>query len=168
MTVTLVLGGQRSGKSVYAEGLLDAADGKLYIATAEPGDDEMATRIAAHKDRRGSDWGTAEVPLDLAAAIAGADGRAVLVDCLSMWLANLLGAERDAAAEAETLAAVLADYPGDVVLVSSEVGQGIIPDNALARTYGDALGTLNQRMALTADRVVFVTAGLAHVLKDIM
>lgn len=166
MTVTLVIGGQRSGKSVYAEALLDGAAAKLYVATGEAGDDEMAARIAAHRARRGADWTTAEAPLDVVAALAGADGRAVLVDCLSLWLANLLGAGRDVDRETDRLTAALASAAGDVVVVSSEVGLGIVPDNALARAYADALGTLNQRIARAAGRVVLVTAGLAHVLKD--
>lgn len=165
MTVTLVLGGQRSGKSAYAEGLLDAAAAKLYIATAEAGDAEMAARIAAHRARRGAGWETLEAPLDVAAALERAAGRAVLVDCLSLWAANLMEAGRDAEAEAEILAHALSGAHVPVVLVSSEVGLGIIPDNALARAYADRLGTLNQRIARAADRVVLVTAGLPHILK---
>lgn len=165
MTVSLILGGQRSGKSAYAESLLDGMAKRLYIATAEARDGEMADRIAAHQARRGDGWDTLEAPIEIAGAIDGADGCAVLVDCLSLWLANLLGAGCDVDKETETLANALARAHVPVVLVSSEVGLGIIPDNALARAYADALGTLNQRIARMADRVVMVSAGLPHVLK---
>lgn len=165
MTVSLVLGGQRSGKSAYAESLLDGTAKRLYIATAQALDGEMADRIAAHRARRGDGWDTLEAPLDLADAVDRADGRAVLVDCLSLWLANLQGAGRDAEKETEILANALTHAHVPVVLVSSEVGLGIIPGNALARAYADALGTLNQRIARAADRVVLVTAGLPHILK---
>ena len=165
MTVTLVLGGQRSGKSLHAESLIDGAARKVYIATAQAGDGEMAARIDAHRSRRGDGWRTIEEPLDLAGALKSADGDAVLVDCLSLWLANVLGANGDVAAETEKLALALKEAHMPVVLVSSEVGLGIVPDNALARAYADALGTLNQRIAQVADRVVLVTAGLAQRLK---
>ena len=138
MTVTLVLGGQRSGKSLHAENLLGGAARKVYIATAEAGDGEMAARIDAHRARRGDGWRTVEEPLDT-------DG--------------------DVAGETERLAQALTQAHMPVVLVSSEVGLGIVPDNALARAYADALGTLNQRIASVADRVVLVTAGLAQPLK---
>lgn len=166
MTVTLVLGGQRSGKSAFAEQLLDAAPQKLYIATAEAGDGEMTDRIALHQARRGEGWQTVEAPLNIAGALAPADGRAVLLDCVSMWVANLLGAEKVPLDEMPPLIAALASTHSDVVLVSSEVGLGIIPDNALARAYADALGSVNQHLAVAANRVILVTAGLPHTLKD--
>ena len=125
----------------------------------------MDHRIALHLVRRGENWHTVEEPLVIAPALEKPDVP-VLVDCLSLWLANLLEADLDVAAETDVLAAALKNAKADVVLVSSEVGLGIIPDNKLARAYADALGTLNQRIAAVADRVVLVTAGLPHILKD--
>ncbi|MEQ9470871.1 MAG: bifunctional adenosylcobinamide kinase/adenosylcobinamide-phosphate guanylyltransferase [Roseitalea porphyridii] len=166
--VTLILGGQRSGKSKLAENLIeDAAGGGLYLATAEARDGEMTDRIAAHRARRGPDWETIEEPLDILGQIrehASAD-RPVLVDCVTLWLSNLMAAGRDAAAEVETLAQGLAGLAGPVVLVSNEVGLGVIPANALARSFADAAGLANQRLAACADRVVFTAAGLPLVLK---
>lgn len=166
---TLVLGGQRSGKSAYAERLVESQPGNcVYLATAEAHDGEMARRIAEHRARRGGRWSTVEEPLDLPGALAGAagDGRTVLVDCLTLWLSNLLGHERDVAAERTRLCDLLARLEGPVVLVSNEVGQGVIPENKLARTFADEAGRLHQAVAATAGRVVFVTAGLPQTLKD--
>lgn len=166
--VTLVLGGARSGKSAHAEALILASGlAPVYIATAHAGDQEMRDRILAHQDRRGAAWTTIEEPLDLAAALTrqAAPGNAILVDCLTLWLSNLYGQERDAGAETERLLAALAAAAGPVVLVSNEVGLGIVPDNALARAFADAAGLLNQRIAHHADRVIFVAAGLPVVLK---
>jgi adenosylcobinamide kinase/adenosylcobinamide-phosphate guanylyltransferase len=164
----LVVGGQRSGKSRFAEGLIAGSGlAPVYLATATAGDGEMAERIARHRDRRGDGWRTVEEPLDLAGVLGrecGA-GRAVLVECLTLWLANLMGAERDIEAETTALLAALAGAPGAVVLVTNEVGGGIVPDNALARRYADALGTLNQRVADAGDRVVLVAAGQPLLLK---
>ena len=162
---TLVLGGQRSGKSAYAETLVEAQPGGcVYLATAEAHDSEMARRIAEHQARRGSRWSTVEEPLDLPGALAEAagPGRTVLVDCLTLWLSNLLGSERDVAAERTRLCDALAELRGPAVLVSNEV----IPDNKLARQFVDESGRLHQAVAATAGRVVFVTAGLAQTLKD--
>ena len=167
----LVLGGARSGKSRHAEALVTAAGPApwAYIATAEAGDDEMRARIAEHQARRGAGWVTLEAPLDLCGALmAGAEaGSAVLVDCLTLWLANLMAADRDPEAEQQalvmTLAAVAQQAP--VVLVSNEVGLGIVPDNALARTFRDAAGRLNQAVAAACDHAVFMAAGLPMVLK---
>ena len=167
--VCLILGGARSGKSAVAEGEV-ARTGlpAVYVATARAGDGEMAERIAAHRARRDAAWTTIEEPLALAEAVAAqtGPGRAVLVDCLTLWLANLLADGRDAAAERERLAGVLEEADGPVVLVSSEVGQGIVPDNALARRFRDEAGLLHQRAAAAAGRVLLVTAGLARNLKD--
>jgi adenosylcobinamide kinase/adenosylcobinamide-phosphate guanylyltransferase len=163
--VTLVLGGARSGKSAHAERLIAALGAPaLYIATATAGDAEMAARIAAHQARRGSLWTTRDAPLDLACAIAAAD-RPALVDCLTLWVSNLMHAGRDVAAEGERVIAALADARAPVVLVSNEVGLGIVPDNALAREFRDLAGRLNQRVAAVADRVVFIAAGLPLTLK---
>ncbi len=167
--ITLVLGGARSGKSRHAEALVSARPPPwLYLATGEAGDDEMAARIAAHRARRGADWRTIEVSRDLASALAGAPaGSAVLIDCLTLWLSNLMLADADVGAEIDRLDHALARAHGPIVLVSNEVGLGIVPDNALARRFRDAQGALNQRMAARADRVVLMVAGLPLVVKDI-
>ena len=166
--VTLVLGGARSGKSRHAGQLVEHSRGApIYLATAESGDREMADRITAHQARRGTAWRTVEEPLDLVGALRheATAGRAVLVDCLTLWLANLIAAERDITAETAALIAALDDLAAPVVLVSNEVGQGIVPDNALARRFRDAAGRLHQDLADVADRVDFVTAGLVQRLK---
>ena len=166
--VTLVLGGGRSGKSRYAEGLMEFLAPRIYLATAEAGDKEMAARIEEHKQRRGRGWQTVEEPLDIAAALNAHSGRQkpVLVDCLTLWMSNLMAAGRDAEDEIEALVDCLGGLPGPVVLVSNEVGMGIVPDNALARAYMDNAGRMNQVVAAAAQRVVSITAGLPRVLKD--
>lgn len=166
--VTLILGGQRSGKSKLAETLIeDAAGGGLYLATAEARDGEMTDRIATHRARRGPDWETIEEPLDILGQIRehAAPGRPVLVDCVTLWLANLMAAGRNPVSEVESLAQGLDGLGGPVVFVSNEVGLGVIPANALARSFADAAGRANQRLAQRADRVVFTAAGLPMVLK---
>ena len=162
-----MLGGARSGKSHYAEALLAAVPPpRFYVATAEPLDDEMRTRIAEHRARRGTDWRTIEAPRDLAGALASNPaGGAVLVDCLTLWLSNLMLAGADIDTETARLERVLGATTGPVVLVSNEVGLGIVPDNALARRFRDAQGRLNQRIAARADRVVLMVAGLPLVVK---
>ncbi len=168
VALTLVLGGARSGKSRFAEALVEGSGlDAVYVATGQAGDGEMAARIAHHQARRGAAWRTLEAPLSLAAALAreAAPGRAVLVDCLTLWLANIMADGRDVEAEAAQLIAALADLSGPVVLVSNEVGQGIVPDNALARAFRDHAGRLHQDIAAAADAVHFVTAGLAQTLK---
>lgn len=165
---TLVLGGARSGKSTYAEALLaDHGEARIYLATAEPGDDEMAARIRDHRDRRGDGWITVEAPLDLADALAesATGGAAVLVDCLTLWLSNVMAAGRDPAREADRLISAISTIGAPVVLVSNEVGLGIVPDNPLARAFRDHAGRLNQAVVSVADRVVFIAAGLPLVLK---
>ena len=165
--LTLVLGGARSGKSRYAEALIGERPA-IYVATATAGDEEMATRIRAHRARRGGNWTTREAPLDLTAALAADDaaGGPRLVDCLTLWLSNLLLAGRDPAAESAALLDRLPRLTSPVVFVANEVGLGIVPDNALARRFRDHAGRLNQDIAATADRVVFVAAGLPLFLKD--
>jgi adenosylcobinamide kinase/adenosylcobinamide-phosphate guanylyltransferase len=164
------LGGARSGKSRYAETLVEgAASAGTYCATAEPGDAEMTARIAAHRARRGAFWRTVEAPLALAETI-GAEAQAerpLLVDCLTLWLSNLMGAGRIVEHEAETLCAALRAARGPVVLVANEVGMGLVPQTPLGREFRDAAGWLNQEIAALADRVVFVAAGLPLILKDI-
>jgi len=162
-----VTGGARSGKSAYAERLIAAAARpRRYIATAEAWDDEMRSRIAAHVADRGADWHTVEAPLDLVAALdATPEGEAVLVDCATLWLTNQLLAEHDLEAEARALRVALARCRAPVVIVSNEVGWGIVPENALARRFRDAQGRLNQQLASDAGLVVAVLAGLPLVLK---
>ena len=165
--ITLVLGGARSGKSAYAEGLAIAGGAARYLATAQAFDAEMADRIALHRSRRGEGWTTFEEPLDLIGALKRitAPGAPVLIDCLTLWTSNLLFAERDIEAEGDALSACLPQLAGPTIFVSNEVGLGIVPDNALARRFRDAAGRLNQKIAAAADRVVFVAAGLPLVLK---
>jgi adenosylcobinamide kinase / adenosylcobinamide-phosphate guanylyltransferase len=170
--LTLVLGGARSGKSRYGEALIESALANgaraVYLATAEAGDAEMTARIAEHKKRRGRAWATVEEPLDLAGALGRHAGpeSPVLVDCLTLWLSNVMAADRDAGAEIPRLIAALENAQGPVVLVSNEVGQGIVPENALARFYRDNAGRLNQEVAAVAERVVLMSAGLPLILKD--
>ena len=166
--VTLVLGGARSGKSRYAERLVeDAAATGTYCATATAGDAEMALRIAAHRARRKPFWHMVEEPLALAPAIAAAAraDRPLLIDCLTLWLSNLLFAGRPIEAETEALCAALRLAAGPVVLVANEVGLGLVPETPLGRRFRDAAGRLNQEVAKIADRVVFLAAGLPLVLK---
>jgi adenosylcobinamide kinase/adenosylcobinamide-phosphate guanylyltransferase len=165
--ITLVLGGARSGKSRYAETLIGDQPA-VYIATAESRDAEMAARIQAHRDRRGSQWTTQEAPLDLSGALATADqpGRPILVECLTLWLSNLLLAGRDPQRERDAVLNGLAQIAAPLVFVANEVGLGIVPDNPLARAFRDHAGRLNQDLAAMANRVVFVAAGLPLLLKD--
>jgi adenosylcobinamide kinase/adenosylcobinamide-phosphate guanylyltransferase len=167
--VTLVIGGARSGKSRHAQALAEAHDGELvFIATGQAFDDEMADRIARHRADRGPRWHTVEAPIALPDAIAQAarPGTAILVDCLTLWASNLMLADEDVAAHVDRLEAALAGAAGAaVLLVSNEVGWGIVPDNALARRFRDVAGTINQRIAARADRVVLVAAGLPLTLK---
>ena len=172
--VSLVLGGARSGKSTYAEKLATgtlfggAPRPALYIATAEAGDVEMATRIMAHRARRGANWTTIEAPLALdEAMLANAEAsRPILVDCLTLWLSNLMHAGRDLDEAADDLVRSLDGLAAPVVFVSNEVGLGIVPETPLGRAFRDAQGRLNMRMAERADRVISMTAGLPLVLKD--
>lgn len=167
--VTLVLGGARSGKSSYAERLAEGCDGAcVYLATATAGDAEMAERIAHHRARRGGRWRTREEPLALANALAEAaePGHVVLVDCLTLWLSNVMFADLDVENERGELIAALPRLRGPVIFVSNEVGLGIVPDNALARRFRDEAGRLNQAVAAAAQSVVLVAAGLPLVLKQ--
>ena len=162
MTIILITGGARSGKSVRAEMRALSFPGKpVYIATAEALDTEMRERIAHHRARRGSEWLARETPLELVAALSETDvGGARLVDCLTLWLSNLLHAGRDWKREATALADALARQKSPVVLVTNEVGLGIVPDNALARQFRDAAGIVNQMIARAASEVEFMVAGL--------
>lgn len=160
---TLILGGARSGKSTFAEELVVSSGLEaLYLATGQSLDDEMKERIKRHRERRGAAWQTVEEPLALADVLRSEarEGRAVLVDCLTLWVTNLMLAERDVAAEADALAGLLPTLGGCVVLVSNEVGLGIVPENAMARAFRDHAGLLHQRVASCARSVFLVAAGL--------
>jgi adenosylcobinamide kinase / adenosylcobinamide-phosphate guanylyltransferase len=166
--VTLVLGGARSGKSRYAEDLIErAAACGTYCATAEPGDAEMQARIATHRARRGPFWHTVEEPLSLAAVVAAEASaeRPLMIDCLTLWLSNLMLAGRSSEEETVTFAAALRLAAGPIVLVANEVGLGLVPETALGRSFRDAAGRLNQEIAAVADRVAFIVAGLPLMLK---
>ncbi|MDE1897137.1 MAG: bifunctional adenosylcobinamide kinase/adenosylcobinamide-phosphate guanylyltransferase [Rhodospirillales bacterium] len=159
--VILITGGARSGKSVYAEGRALALPGvPHYIATAEAGDDEMAARIAVHRARRGQDWQVREAPLDLAQALEATDGAGPrLVDCLTLWLSNLMFAEMNVQAAAARLCDVARGQVSPVIFVTNEVGMGIVPENVLARRFRDEAGRLNQEIAALADEVQLVVSG---------
>ncbi len=164
--LTLVLGGARSGKSRYAETLIAATPPPwIYVATAEAHDHEMAARIRLHRARRGPSWRTVEAPRDLAAAVAGSERSPVLVDCLTLWLSNLMLADAAIDKEVNELERALAAAPAPVVLVTNEVGSGIVPDHPLGRKFRDLQGVLNQRIAARADRVVLMVAGLPLAVK---
>jgi len=161
--LTLVLGGARSGKSAFAEKLVEAASPeRLYLATGQAWDDEMRARIASHQSRRGDGWQTLEAPVELTEALQdnARDERPILVDCLTLWVTNLMLGEHDIEAAFERLAAALPGLSGPVVFVSNEVGLGIVPDNAMARAFRDHAGRLHQQIAGLADEVHFVAAGL--------
>ena len=168
LATTLVLGGARSGKSVFAEQLVgDSGLARIYLATATAGDDEMRSRITHHRERRGEGWVTVEEPLALVDVLTreATHGRAVLVDCLTLWLSNLMFAERDPEIEGRRLTRFLgvAKYP--IVFVSNEVGLGLVPETPLGRSFRDAQGRLNQMVAAAVPNVVFIAAGLPLWLK---
>jgi adenosylcobinamide kinase / adenosylcobinamide-phosphate guanylyltransferase len=166
--LTFVLGGARSGKSRYAENLvMECKPPWVYVATAQAFDDEMSARIAEHRHRRDERWRTVEAPLDLPEAITahGNEGRPVLIDCLTLWLSNVMLAGQDSTAELQRLVTALSGVSGPVVIVSNEVGFGIVPDNALAREFRDAQGRVNMQIAAIADRAVLIAAGLPLILK---
>lgn len=161
-SLTLVVGGARSGKSSHAEALIGAHPAPwTYIATAQAFDEEMEERIAHHRARRPASWRTVDAPLDLAQTLAVMPrGAAVLVDCLTLWLSNIMLADHDIDAETRRLIDVLAAPRGPWVVVANEVGLGIVPENALARRFRDEAGRLNQMVATLADSVTFTVAGL--------
>lgn len=169
--VVFITGGARSGKSRLAESLTEGFGTPLcYIATGEARDEEMAVRIAAHRARRGNGWQTVEEPIRLMEALKAAEGRfqAVLVDCVTLWLTNLLLSHEDAdraLAEARALAALLPELTIPIVLVSNEVGMGIVPENALARSFRDLAGKANQTLAAAADEVYVTISGIPLKLK---
>ena len=164
MTITLVLGGARSGKSHYAQRTAEAvptAGGQLtMIVTAQAGDAEMGERIAHHQAARGPQWRTIEAPIELPNALrALSPSDVAVIDCLTLWVSNLLLREADLDAWTETLTAAVAKHAGRLIIVSNEVGFGIVPDNALARRFRDACGRLHQRLGAVAGEVVLVVAG---------
>lgn len=166
--LTLILGGAASGKSAFAEGLVlqDKGGRPAYIATAQIFDDEMAEKVARHREMRGTGWLTIEEPLDLTSSLAKIEkGQPVLVDCATLWLTNVILGDLDVDEHSDALITALKRSQGPVVIVSNEVGQGIVPDNALSRKFRNAQGRLNQRLAGEAELVVAVMAGLPLVLK---
>ncbi len=165
--LTLVLGGAASGKSVFAEDLVQRIGGKrIYLATAQAFDDEMRAKISAHIAQRGPDWTTIEAPLDIVSPLkARQSDEVVLLDCATLWLTNQLLAEHDIAAQTAVFLSAISTCPCPVVVVSNEVGQGIVPDNAMARQFRAAQGALNQALAAQSACTVFVTAGLPQILK---
>ena len=165
--LTLVLGGAASGKSAYAETLvLRDSRAPIYVATAQVFDDEMAQKVTRHRDMRGDGWTTIEEPFAVADKLAKiTDSQTVLIDCATLWLTNIMLGDYDVQAEISALTAALRNCNGPVVIVSNEVGQGIVPDNALSRRFRNAQGTLNQAIAAEADNVVAVMAGLPLALK---
>ncbi|MCM2971533.1 bifunctional adenosylcobinamide kinase/adenosylcobinamide-phosphate guanylyltransferase [Larsenimonas suaedae] len=172
--VELILGGARSGKSRFAETLaqysMHRENEVIYVATAQAGDDtSMRERIELHRARRPEGWGLIESPLDLPETLsrAMAPGRCVLVDCLTLWLTNELLRERDMTAALEALDDVLAHAEGRILIVSNEVGQGVVPMNALSRRFVDLSGTAHQRIAQRASHAWWVVAGLPQCLKGV-
>lgn len=173
MPSTLVLGGARSGKSRHAERLADtwlksnANGSRVYIATAQVFDDEMGERVVLHQQQRGDNWLTVEEPFDLYQTLQtyAQTDTFVLIDCITLWLTNLMLNDKDYEADVEHLCALLPKLPGTVALVSNEVGLGIVPENKLARQFRDAAGIANQKLAEACDDVVFVAAGLSLKMK---
>jgi adenosylcobinamide kinase/adenosylcobinamide-phosphate guanylyltransferase len=166
--ITLVLGGARSGKSRFAEDLaFKSGLSRCYLATAEAFDPEMENRISRHQEDRGPDWRTIEEPVELVQALKDNAHKStvILVDCLSLWLSNLMGRDKELSSTFSEFIECLADLEGSVVFVSNEVGQGIVPDNKMARDFRDEAGRLHQMLAEKANDVYFVTAGLPQKLK---
>ncbi|MEO1641021.1 MAG: bifunctional adenosylcobinamide kinase/adenosylcobinamide-phosphate guanylyltransferase [Pseudomonadota bacterium] len=166
-SLSLVIGGAASGKSDFAESLvLKAGQVPLYIATAQVFDAEMAAKVDAHKEARGEGWVTIEAPIDVAGALQMAEsGQPVLIDCATLWLTNLILGEHDVETATDGLIMAVRAHGGPVVIVTNEVGYGIVPENALSRRFRTSQGQLNQRLAAEADLVVTVIAGLPLALK---
>ena len=169
--LTLILGGARAGKSTYAQQLAEGGERVLFVATAEAGDEQMEARIRAHRESRPAEWDTLEEPLDLVGALAGVADRydTILLDCLTLWVSNLLlregTAEVDVPGEARGLLAAYEQGTASWVVVSNEVGLGVVPPTELGRLYADELGRVNQMVAAAADEVYFMAAGLPLKLK---
>ena len=168
MSLTFVIGGARSGKTSYAlgEALSRPAERRVMIATAEALDEEMTERIARHRQERGEAWVTVEAPLALASAVRDLRaGEVAVIDCLTLWLSNLLLGDLEIAPAVEELSRTLTESPAEIIVISNEVGQGVVPDNPLARRFRDEAGWMHQKMAAAAGRAVMVVAGLPVVLK---
>jgi adenosylcobinamide kinase/adenosylcobinamide-phosphate guanylyltransferase len=171
MGLRLIIGGARSGKSAHSQSLAQAEAARrggapVMIATAEPLDEEMRERIARHRAERGPGWRTVEAPLDPAAAITSlAAADCAVVDCLTLWLSNLMFAERDLVAATDGLLQAAARSSSEIILVTNEVGMSIVPENALARRFRDEAGRMNRRAAERADEVVVMFAGIPLRLK---
>ena len=165
---TLILGGARSGKSLFAENVLEHYEQKTYLATAVAHDNEMKKRVEKHRARRGPEWETIEESIEIANAISthGKKGVPLLLDCLTLWAMNLLSAGHDHHQEVKRLLDVLEKVAGPVVIVSNEIGLGVIPETELSRLFIDLHGDINQAVAEVSDRVVFVAAGLPIVMKN--
>ncbi len=163
----LILGGARSGKTRLALAIAGNFSTPVYIATAEARDAEMRDRIARHRAERAPEWTTVEAPLDLCGALRSADapGKAILVDCLTLWLSNLMEAGLPPEDEARKLVQTIAGLSAAIIMVSNETGLGIVPDNALARAFRDEQGRLNQIMAAACNHVELIVAGLPLAIK---
>ena len=166
--ISLIIGGARSGKSQYAESLCENHEKKIYLATAQAHDEEFQQRIKVHQQRRENKWQTIEEPLDITNIITiySRPETVVLIDCLTLWLSNLLEHEKDIEQETNALITALDQADGPVIMVSNEVGLSIVPENALARRFRDEQGKLNQALAKVATNVVFIAAGLPLILKQ--
>ncbi len=167
--LTFVLGGAASGKSKYAETVIENSGlGKIYVATARIWDEEIQAKVDLHQARRGADWTCLDAPIDVAGALGSAsEKQATLLDCATMWLTNVMLDNHDLAAEQDRFLTALARSKGPVVVVSNEVGQGIVPDTPLGRAFREAQGRLNIALAAQADCVVHVVAGLPQVIKGV-
>ena len=165
---TLILGGARSGKSLFAENVLEHYQQKTYLATAVANDSEMKRRVEKHRARRGPSWQTIEESIDITDVISthGEKGGPLLLDCLTLWAMNLLSAGLDHHQEVKRLSDTLEQIPGPVVMVSNEIGLGVIPETKLSRLFVDLQGDINQAVAEVSDRVIFVAAGLPIVMKN--
>jgi adenosylcobinamide kinase/adenosylcobinamide-phosphate guanylyltransferase len=165
--LSLILGGAASGKSAFAENLVRGTGlRQIYVATAQVYDDEMADKVTRHREQRGDQWITIEEPIDIAGALTtAAVDDIILIDCATLWLTNLILGDYDVAAHTQALLAAIDTCPAPVVIVSNEVGQGIVPDNALSRQFRNAQGKLNQDIAAKSGLVVAVMAGLPVALK---
>ncbi len=164
---TLIIGGCRSGKSAEALAKAEAIEAgrRLFVATCRPYDEEMRARIERHRRERDASWETLEVPLELPAALEAHDARGhiILVDCLTLWITNLMMDERtqaDVEAQITSLTQTLETMRSPVILVSNEVGQGIVPENEMARRFRDLAGTVNQKVAASVDQVIWMVAGI--------
>ena len=166
--IFLVLGGARSGKTRHALSIADRRPNRIYLATAQAFDDEMRERISQHQRERDATWTTHEEPHELANALHQIDApnTAIVVDCLTLWLSNMMLADQDITRATDDVISSLKSMQADVIFVSNEVGLGIVPDNKLAREFRDAQGLLNQRLAAVSDQVEFIAAGLPLTLKS--